>query len=567
MKRYVCLFLLLTFLPTLLSADNEVLLKRLDSLIRQTPLLEKNKQENISKIKNRIRFTRETDQLLNIYKQLYAEYYVYQFDSATVYVNKGLELAKKKKRENFLQDFRIMKFELLSIGGFYEEAERLTHELDTLKMTDDQLFVYHNLLANLYNYKLFDTQYKNYYDQNQEKLVNHLIQAKQHAHPNHRLYMGFLGDYVGTIKHDMETSSKYHLKVINEPAYDFRQRASSAYSLANIHRNNVDLYEKYLIYACIYDVSGLVKESAALHELAMYLYTQHPEQLERARTYIMYAYDIAQFYKNRLRLVQIGAALPTILTAYQQQLDERNRTLSTLLIGSCTLMFFLLLSATLYARNARQLRFNKRALTEANSHLSDSNIRLHETNRRLSELNQQLTDTNLKRENLALVYIELCSKYIGLLKKYQTTVKRKILAHQEQDLLSKLATTSLTNEDTQHFLENFDKAFIELYPSFVEEFNSLLHEEFRSRSKSELRLTTEQRIFALVRLGVKESSEIANFLSYSPQTIYNYRSEAKNKAIDKDNFEKEVRGLCRTSTPADARTDEQTAPQHTQESR
>ena len=43
-------------------------------------------------------------------------------------------------------------------------------------------------------------------------------------------------------------------------------------------------------------------------------------------------------------------------------------------------------------------------------------------------------------------------------------------------------------------------------------------------------LTPELRIFALVRLGISDSVKIAEFLHYSPQTIYNYRLKIRNKA-------------------------------------
>ena len=57
-------------------------------------------------------------------------------------------------------------------------------------------------------------------------------------------------------------------------------------------------------------------------------------------------------------------------------------------------------------------------------------------------------------------------------------------------------------------------------------------------------LTTELRIYALIRLGIKESSEIADLLFYSPQTIYNYRSAVKNRAINKDSFEADIAKIC-----------------------
>ena len=93
-------------------------------------------------------------------------------------------------------------------------------------------------------------------------------------------------------------------------------------------------------------------------------------------------------------------------------------------------------------------------------------------------------------------------------------------------------------------MKRFDEAFLNLYPSFVTEFNTLLKEDEQIVIKQPNTLTTELRIFALIRLGVKESSEIAALLYYTPRTIYNYRSAFKNKAIDRELFEQRVCMLC-----------------------
>jgi len=57
-------------------------------------------------------------------------------------------------------------------------------------------------------------------------------------------------------------------------------------------------------------------------------------------------------------------------------------------------------------------------------------------------------------------------------------------------------------------------------------------------------LSTELRIFALIRLGVTDSNRIAHFLGYSLATVYNYRSKMRNRAVgDKEAFEKKVMAL------------------------
>ena len=162
----------------------------------------------------------------------------------------------------------------------------------------------------------------------------------------------------------------------------------------------------------------------------------------------------------------------------------------------------------------------------------------------LYTLNEQLLDTNLKREGLAKIYIDLCAKYIDRLKKYQTLVRRKIKANQVQELLSTMSSSRISEEDAAAFMNRFDKAFLDLYPTFVDELNALLLPENQLVLRQPGTLSPELRIYALIRLGVRESSEIADLLFFSPQTIYNYRSALKAKAISKDTFDADVKNLC-----------------------
>ena len=191
-----------------------------------------------------------------------------------------------------------------------------------------------------------------------------------------------------------------------------------------------------------------------------------------------------------------------------------------------------------------ELANNNLQLKQLNLQLANSNLQQADLNEKLQGLNRKLLDTNKHREALASIYIDLCAKYIDKLEKFQTLVKRKIKANQAQDLLQTVSSTRVSEEDAATFLNRFDKAFLELYPSFVEEFNSLLRTEGQIVQKSPLSLTTELRTFALIRLGVKNTADIAGLLFLSPQTIYNCRSVTKGKAICKDSFDQDVMSLC-----------------------
>jgi hypothetical protein len=196
------------------------------------------------------------------------------------------------------------------------------------------------------------------------------------------------------------------------------------------------------------------------------------------------------------------------------------------------------------ASRRKELAENNRLLTDLNQQLADSNLHQADLNGQLNDLNQKLVDTNKRREGLASIYIDLCAKYIDKLGKYQTLVKRKIKANQAQELLQTISSARISEDDAATFLNRFDKAFLELYPTFADEFNALLIEDGRIWQKSPHTLTTELRTFALIRLGVKNTADIAGLLFLSTQTIYNCRSAIRNKAINKETFDEDVQKLC-----------------------
>ena len=191
-----------------------------------------------------------------------------------------------------------------------------------------------------------------------------------------------------------------------------------------------------------------------------------------------------------------------------------------------------------------ELKDSNKALKDSNNELKDSNNELKDSNKALRNSNDELENTNAKRELMVNAFIMLCYQYIERLESQRKLVIRKIRANQQNELLSILSSSKLSTEENQNFLSQFDKIFLSLYPSFVNELNSLLIPEAQIELKEDNKLTPSLRVAALVRLGVTESPKIAGILSYSLQTIYNYRSTLKNSAIDKENFEENLQKLC-----------------------
>lgn len=526
--------LLLTCLLLAVSgqADNQQLLKELDATIEKRSQFIQSKEQDIDMLKYQLSMEKDNGVKLRILDDLYNQYHVFKFDSAMTYANKGLALAKSTDSHEYTSLFTIHLAEILAIGGLYMEAINLLDYVEPETISEKFLFKFHFTYFSVYSYWSDYCHDQTYAPRYRQMAKDALEQAMRHADPGDPYYQYYKGEEQVYVNPDSKHARAHYESIIKTEPEKSRVYAMSAFALAGNYKVNGDLdkYEEYLIKASLSDLKCCTMENMALQMLALHLFRKNDDNIERAERYIYFAMEDAKFFNNRLRILEISRVLPQIMTTYQNNIKQKNDRLSISVTFISVLLLGLLL-AMIY-------------IHIQNRKLSNRRKQLAESNQQLKQLNQQLADTNKQREGLASIYIDLCAKYIDKLGKYQTMVKRKIKAHQEQELLQSISSTRISEEDASTFLNRFDKAFLELYPTFVEEFNGLLQEDGRIQQKSPASLTTELRTFALIRLGVKNTSDIAGLLFLSTQTIYNCRSVVKNKAINKDTFDEDIQTLC-----------------------
>ena len=548
MKRSL-LYILFLLLPTTLSAGSKTqqLRQKLDNLLEQRKALIDNKNKDINRLKKNLTTSENTLKRLQTYEQLFEEYYVFQFDSAMTYLNKGIKLAKETQNTYYYNSNTISKAELLSIGGLYSEAIHEIEQVDTTGLDKAQHFEYYFSLFRIHTYWADFCNDKTYTPTHRLKAQEYLKKAMPFCDETGKTYEYYLGEYAVFVLNNPQAARAHYVKAIKQLPQNSRFYAMSCFALSGSYGNegNTEKQEEFLLLSSIADIENCTMENFALQNLAMYIFEHNKDELDLAQQYIQTALEDAHFYNNRLRIIEISSKLPVIVSSYQQTLNQRNKVQMTAIIVISLLLLFLLSAVFYIVKQTKRLSLQQQELQKNNNQLSELNTQQKELNTQLHDLNALLVDTNRKRERLAKLYIDLCAKYIARLKKQQTLVKRKIKANQITELLSQLSSERLSEEDATTFLSRFDKAFLDLYPDFTEELNSLLLPEGQIQNKSTDELTTEQRIMALIRLGVKESAEIADLLFYSPQTIYNYRSVLKGKAINKETFEEEVMKLCR----------------------
>ena len=109
------------------------------------------------------------------------------------------------------------------------------------------------------------------------------------------------------------------------------------------------------------------------------------------------------------------------------------------------------------------------------------------------------------------------------------------------DKIKNLTSQDLIANERSAMFKNFDTTFLALFPKFVEQYNSLFNESDRKYPSEEGTLTSEMRIFALIRMGISENERIAHYLGYSVHTVNTYKTRAKNRSfVNNDEFEKRI---------------------------
>ena len=524
------LFLLFVLLP--FRATNKVDLSgELETALKLRNQYSRQKETRIDSLKHLLYPNMNDDERFLLYNAIYEEYYTYRFDSAIYYVDREEEVAMKLSNPTYRNLSIIHRSILLATSGYFSESIQNLEQIDSRTLDNALRIEYYT--AYEWAYSMWaeysnDNIYAPRYYEKEMLYQDSLISVLPVGSPLHHYWKG-----ENFYRHRRYAEAKNcYKKALEGLPVNVRLFAMATYGLALVYSrtNNWKEYENYLIKAAISDQVCPLKENLALQELALYIFKNRDGEVSRANRYLNYSLEDAMYYNNRLRMLEIARKFPSIVLSYQKQNLIESQRLQWSLICISLLSIGLVVSLVYIYRQMNQLHKRKKILANMNCDLQ--------------HLNKALVDTNHTREEYVSLFMDLCAAYIDKLKKYQDLVKRKVKAKQTDDLLRLVNATKLSEMDTREFFMNFDTAFLNLYPNFIKEFNSLLREGEEIIPKRGEILTTELRIFALIRMGIKDSSKIATLLFYSPQTIYNHRSVVKNKAKIRDNFEKQVEEIC-----------------------
>ena len=540
MRHLIIIIITLMIQPIYVKGDNNQLYKQLDAALAQRAHYVELKEKSLNEIKQGAKYVTSNEDKLKLYEQLANEYKAYEYDSAMTYVNKGLILAQKNNNILFNKRFQLSQTRLLITRGFYAEAKEILQKIEPQEDSHDYQFLYYYTLYELYNnwsaYCENNEFSKNY---NQLK-INNLKKAIEISPKKDAFYYYLLGELYYYSNHPNNNRTiQYYKKALSMEKANSRLHAMTAFALSEIYKkaNNLELMEHYLLVAAISDITSATKENVALQDIALFIYKHKTRSLNKAQEYINLSLEDTYAYNNRLRRIEISSKLQLITNAYTDDIKTTNRLLNIALLVIILLLLGVGISSLF-------IRKKNRLLKQKKDEISATSTKMEVLNGQLHLINDELKDTNQKRERLVKVYIDLCYKNIERNSKLRTLAVRKIKANQSKELLSLLSSSTNTEKENKEFLTEFDKAFLSLYPTFVSELNQQLTESAHIQLKENGEMPPILRVCALLRLGITESSKIAGILSYSPQTVYNYRSILKNNAIDKEHFEENVLKLC-----------------------
>lgn len=541
MKKIVWL-LMMVVMPMVANAafsrnadleDEDELLHRLDQYIARRDEFSSKKEKKLIRMKKKLNLTSGKRERLSLYNQIYREYYTYRYDSAMVYAKRGLQLAEQLHDDYYINLNKINRAAVLSTGGFYSQAEDLLLSLKPEDISPKLMQYYYYTLTWVYNYWGAFCERSEFKEEMQDKKRLYLAKTLEYMGNKQSALYYYLSGELEYLQH--RTDKKvlgWYQKALAASPVDSRVHASAAYCIARYYQDNeqMDIYEKYLVQAAISDQVCPLKENLALQELSTYLYNKDAKYAKRVAKYIYCSMEDAQFYNNRLRMVEISRILPLITETNHQREIRQNRIITISLVvvsivslGFLTMMFFV-------------FRINKR--------LAKSRREVRSQNMLLEELNQKLLNTNKRRETYMRLFMDISAVYIKKLDDYRKLVSRKIKAKQTADLLTAINSYKLAEEEASSFYIRFDKAFMDLYPNFVDEFNQLLLPEKQIVLPAPNSLTKELRIYALMRLGITDGQELATLLFYSTQTIYNYKTSIRKRAKDLTTFDAAINQLC-----------------------
>lgn len=447
-------------------------------------------------------------------------------DSAIIYYTKGYDAALEiatatppsplaSTADSLQAEFRLRRATYMSLSGFVSDAVNEYEAVDTSRMNDGLKATYHESGRQMYYFissyyggwlETYD-YWNNRSIESQRQLIPLLDPASNEYHLN-------LGEYFYNIR-EYARSREILLNLIGKIKKDSPTYAIATHILASIALTRGDRNEHlyFLTQSAIADTRQATLEVTSLQELAGVLYQMDDKR--RAHEYISVAMNNAVESRASVRMMKTTELLSLVEGDHNSQIALWRTWMYAIIAVLVMCMFALIVS----------IFFLRRQLT------------------RVARMKQELQDSNQTKDVYLSQFLSLCSIYMDKLKQFGKVVNRKISAGQVDDLYKLTKSGKFVEEQSADFYKVFDDAFLHIYPNFVESVNSLLRPEERIVLADDEQLNSDLRILAFMRLGIDDTTRVAQILNFSVNTIYAYRNRLRNRAINRATFESDIMAI------------------------
>ena len=543
------LIFILSLMPVMASAigfENTVsLLDRLDSAIAHSDEFASLRLARVASLRKMQSSPHLTDeQLYDLNEAIAREFEVFQFDSTINYYYWNLGIARELHDQNKINQSLIALGRVHATAGYYLDANNLLNvQLDTTTLNPTLCSEYYWAQYCLNNQIYIEAE-----NPSSQSLV-----ARRKQYYRERLFEILSVDSFRyrilrvsqfIERGELDKAERVLVEMLDAYKTESQEQSIVAYYLSKLYESKGDkgMQLHFATIAALSEVRLAIRDNVALNSLSVSLFDDG--DVTRAFRLICATLDFALVYNAKSRVWQVASVLPTIESAYRAKQQNQSNQIYIFLTVVLVLLMMLLVIHLVQRLQREKLDRTQQQLQEANRNLVENNESLQTVNSQLSQLNGDIAEANAVKEEYIALFLRVYSECIDKMEGLQRRV-RKLATHDNlAELKRELSKSDLVDEELVYFYEMFDNAFLRLYPNFVSEFNSLLEEDARIELKKEEKLNTELRIFALIRLGINDSSKIAALLRYSVNTIYNYRAKVKNKAcVSREEFEERIKKI------------------------
>jgi tetratricopeptide (TPR) repeat protein len=539
----IAVFLLTT--TSIVAQENK--LNSLIHIIENSSKYDKEKKIEIDSIRILLKNTTKSDLLVQ-YHLNEKMFYLFKFfkrDSAFYYGIKAKDLAYQLKNKSLIANANMNMADICVSSGMYKEALDFLEPSKIDENNKDYNAFYYGILGRCYGDMAEYSNTPYFYKQYLE--LAHKYRAKALSLTEDGQFFNYF----------LEAFNKSKDGQLKEALADFNtllEKNNPPHDQALVHYMLGELYQQFgendkainhLIEAVINDIKTSTKESLAIIKLSEILFKKG--DIENASLLIQKANDDAFFYGAQQRKIQVGAILPLIADEILQNVEkEKQRIYWQYIIVSFFLVLAICFVVIIYSQ-FRKLKKAKKIIADAHKNLKRINKQLISVNEKIKsqnleikQVNKQLSEANkIKEEYLGLFFTQYDTVYEKF-NSFMTTIKN-LIEEENYDKVKRTVSGYNLKKEKEKLLENFDTAFINLFPNFINEFNFLMKEEYKIKLEKEQFLTKELRIYALIRLGITHNEIIAQILGYSVNSIYAFKTKIRNNSIvNKDDFDQKL---------------------------